>query len=205
MRSFLLFCCALLCACTPLAAQITSSPTVSVTFSSVHPRQNLQAALGQNKIHLCGLTPGRRYIAILSDAFIGAESVLQLNMAIPAMEAVSLATWPKQRANERRFTAESDCADLWAMAESPVSATTLPLSLSVSCLDEPQQHDPTWKKKFQEKIADFSPLQVSSGIPASSLIKNTLIGGDCFDVSNITFYGNTKSRGTFSRPSMRRR
>ena len=198
MRSFLLFCCALVCACTTLAAQITNSPTVSVTFSSVHPRQNLQVALGQNKIHLCGLTPGRRYIAILSDAFIGAESVLQLNMAVPAVETASVATWPKQRANERRFTAESDCADLWAMAESPVSATTLPLSLSVSCLDEPQQHDPTWKKKFQEKIADFSPLQVSSGTPASSLIKNTLIGGDCFDVSNITFYGNAKSRGTFS-------
>ncbi|MBK8557586.1 MAG: choice-of-anchor L domain-containing protein [Lewinellaceae bacterium] len=69
--------------------------------------------------------------------------------------------------------------------------------LSVNC--EECEHDSSWKDHFNEKVEQvLANISVVPGVAASSLVTNTLIGGDCFDIANITSTGNTNSRGTFS-------
>jgi len=124
-----------------------------------------------------------------------------LSMAIPEAEAASLAATPHQYPDARRFVATAECADLQLVVETSIQQVTVPLTLSASCMDCVEQYGLDWKKKFQEQVADMSPLQVTSGNSATDLVKDVLIGGDCFDVTNITAVGNARSRGTFSNGS----
>lgn len=41
-------------------------------------------------------------------------------------------------------------------------------------------------------------IMVTPGVPAHTLVRDVLIGGDCFDVSNVTYQGQATQIGTFS-------
>ncbi|MBK6929546.1 MAG: choice-of-anchor L domain-containing protein [Saprospirales bacterium] len=49
---------------------------------------------------------------------------------------------------------------------------------------------------YMESLA--ATLQVEGGQSAEDLIKDVLIGGNCFDITNVTFTGNAGQIGTFS-------
>ena len=53
------------------------------------------------------------------------------------------------------------------------------------------------KKSLKEYIADMAVIEVSGGT-ADDLIRNVLIGGDCFDVTGVTFDGQGGQIGSFS-------
>ncbi|MBV6439838.1 MAG: hypothetical protein DYG98_22130 [Haliscomenobacteraceae bacterium CHB4] len=54
------------------------------------------------------------------------------------------------------------------------------------------------KKSFKEFLKALATLEVSPGGSAEDLIKEVLIGGNCFDVTNVTFSGQGGQIGTFS-------
>ncbi len=192
MRCFLLLCCAALCGC----ATLLSQTTVSVQFADAQRRHRVDVPTGQVRLQLCGLTLGHSYRVIASPAFADGSQSPQLSLAPDAQPEFA------QRPNEQRFIADGPCADLWVNAQPDGGSGLVPLSISAACADCPDADSASeaWKKKFKEKVggADVAKLSVSPGTPAASLVRNTLIGGDCFDVTNITFYGNSDSRGTFA-------
>lgn len=194
MRSALLLCCAVLCACAPLLSQTA----VTVQFADAQRRQRVDVASGQVRLQMCGLTLGHTYRVIASPAFAPAGKMPRLSLA-PGEQPEA-----DQRPNQQVFTASGPCMDLWMEVASEGGGSTglVPLSISASCADCPGDNaaSEAWKKKFKEKVgaADVAPLKVTGGVAATSLVRNTLIGGDCFDVTNITSVGNANSRGTFS-------
>ena len=192
MRSLLLLCCAALCVC----ANLLSQNTVSVQFADAQHRHRVDVPSGQVRLDLCGLTLGHSYRVIANAAFAGQGQMPQLSLASDAQPESA------QRPNEQRFIAAGPCMSLWLNTLPDGSGGLVPLSISAACADCPNDDSASeaWKKKFKEKMggADVAKLSVSPGTPAASLVRNTLIGGDCFDVTNITFYGDSDSRGTFA-------
>lgn len=194
MRSALLLCCAALCACTSLLSQTT----VTVQFTDAQRRQRVDVASGQVRLQVCGLTLGYTYRVIASPAFASAGQMPRLSLEVGAQPE------SEQRPNQQVFTAYGPCMDVWMDVSPDGSGNNglVPLSISASCADCPNDNTASeaWKKKFKEKVGavDIAPLKVTSGVAATSLVRNTLIGGDCFDVTNITSVGNANSRGTFT-------
>jgi len=54
------------------------------------------------------------------------------------------------------------------------------------------------KKKLKEHLKDMAILEVQGGAGAEELIKEVMIGGNCFDVQGVTFSGQGGQIGTFS-------
>jgi hypothetical protein len=70
--------------------------------------------------------------------------------------------------------------------------------------DDPPRHyisiacETCVKKSLKEYMESLAVLQVQGGASATELIKDVLIGGDCFDISNVTALGNGGQIGTFT-------
>ncbi|HNG89443.1 MAG TPA: choice-of-anchor L domain-containing protein, partial [Saprospiraceae bacterium] len=193
MRSFLLACCTLLCATASLFAQ---TPSVSVSFADAQRRHRIDVPAGQVRMEMCGLTLGHTYRVLANPAFERQADKPTLSLERGAAPASD------QRPHQLTFTAYAPCMDLWLDVPTGPEGASVPLSISASCADCPddRQASQEWLQKFKEKVGapDMAPLQVSAGTPAANLVRNVLIGGDCFDVTNITTSGNSNSRGTFS-------
>lgn len=54
------------------------------------------------------------------------------------------------------------------------------------------------KKKLKEYLQEMAVIEVQGGVPAEELIKEVFIGGNCFDVTNVTFAGVAGQIGTFA-------
>lgn len=54
------------------------------------------------------------------------------------------------------------------------------------------------KKSLKEYIGEVGPIEVASGQSAEELVKEVLIGGNCFDITNVTYDGQTGQIGSFS-------
>ncbi|MBX2893044.1 MAG: choice-of-anchor L domain-containing protein [Saprospiraceae bacterium] len=88
-----------------------------------------------------------------------------------------------------------------------VTASTMSFQLNYPCsweADNPPRHyvsmvcNTCLKKSFAEYMKSLAVLEVSPGGSAEDLIKEVLIGGNCFDVTNVTFQGNGSQIGTFA-------
>jgi len=54
------------------------------------------------------------------------------------------------------------------------------------------------KKKLKEYLKDMAVLEVQAGGSAEELVKEVLIGGNCFDITGVTFAGVGGQIGTFT-------
>lgn len=54
------------------------------------------------------------------------------------------------------------------------------------------------KKDLQEYLKALAVIEVSPGGSAEDLVKDVLIGGNCFDITNVTYTGQGSQIGTFS-------
>ncbi|MCC6463667.1 MAG: choice-of-anchor L domain-containing protein, partial [Saprospiraceae bacterium] len=156
---------------------------------------NLQ--VGTNTIHLCGLSPGESYRVISVKAFPDQKAVFELTMASDPLELEARAQSRADRPHMRQFTAPSECVDLLLAASSGTAAAEIPIYLSVHCVSCPQ--DDAWINKFNDQAEGIlANLQTTGGVSATSLVTTTLIGGNCFDVTNVTATGPAAGRGTFT-------
>ncbi len=156
-------------------------------------RAPIEVDPGQNSIGLSDLIPGNSYLVVAARAVQG--QVVDLELAASKSTAASASKVEVLGAkNILRFTATAETVRFNLVAKTQQQVTTVPIFLSVSCETCTEASNGP-KKPVAESLVN---LQVQPNVPAQSLIKNTLIGGDCFSVSNITSKGNPLSRGTFS-------
>ena len=176
---------------------VWSQSVHEVTMQGTGFRMPLKLQAGANSLQLCALETGRTYMVVAVGAVDGQNAAFTLTMEDDEAEKKAQTTsWP-DRPNQRIFVAEQDCAALHLdVAVAAFIPEGVPMSLSVTCTDCPEE--PSWLEKFQEKAERAMNLATTGSITADSLIKGTLIGGDCFEVSGITSAGNVASRGIFS-------
>jgi subtilisin-like proprotein convertase family protein len=86
------------------------------------------------------------------------------------------------------------------------TASELSLQLNYPCTwgaNPPSQYislvcETCAKKELKQYLKSLAVLEVSTGISAEDLVRNILVGGDCFDISNVTFKGKSDQIGVFS-------
>ncbi len=85
--------------------------------------------------------------------------------------------------------------------------TDLTFRLDYPCdwdADNPPRHyvsvvcETCLKKDLNDYLKALAVLEVVSGVSAEELVREVMIGGDCFDVTNVTYNGNPGQLGTFS-------
>lgn len=88
-----------------------------------------------------------------------------------------------------------------------VSASTMSFRLTYPCnwnTDDPPRHyvsiicETCKKKELNDYMKALSVLEVTPGASAEELVREVMIGGDCFDITNVTYSGQPGQIGTFS-------
>lgn len=170
----------------------------TVRMEGERMRTALDVPEGATTIHLCSLQPGNTYQVIALGAADGQRTTFMLRPSGNLARSASDLQMLPNRNNALRFTAPAECVDVVVTAQALQELTTIPMYLSVSCETCPNSN--AWQKKFADQV-ESANLAVISGISAQSLVTNTLVGGDCFEVQNVTSMGNGLSRGVFTNGS----
>ncbi|MEI6409729.1 MAG: choice-of-anchor L domain-containing protein [Bacteroidota bacterium] len=176
------------------SVSLFSQRTQQVQMQGEGMRAPLDVHAGKTTVRLSKLIPGNSYTVVAVGAANGQRATFSLNQTQHLKNQSNNLRALPNRKNALHFTAKTDHADLQVEAAAQEQATTIPMYLSVKCEDCAEAGK--WADNFSAKA--LANLSVTGGVSASSLISNTLIGGNCFNVSNITFSGNSASRGTFS-------
>ena len=165
-----------------------------ITLQTPGVRMPLDVQAGKTTIRLCGLKPGMTYRAAALKTIPDQPAIFELTPA----GVLTRYEPDRQRKNKLHFTASAECEELILEAGTSQHSTALPLFLSVVCENCPKEDRSTPKETAQ---ADLVNLSVTPAVPAESLVRNTLIGGDCFEVTNITSTGPDSAFGTFTNGS----
>lgn len=192
--------CFLLCCCFYFQAGFSQN-LIQVELTNQRQRIPIDIDSGLNHIRVCGLQPGTSYAAVAAQATPGQEMTIQMQLADPALETAAKQQSRPDRPEHRMFVATDTCMELLVFVETKTQTAKLPIILSVGCTDCAEAT--VFLEKFARQLESMgmANLSVSGGIAANTLIRNTLIGGDCFDVANVSSTGPTYSRGTFSNGS----
>lgn len=166
-----------------------------ITLQTTGVRMPLDVQAGETKLRVCGLKPGMTYKATASKVIPEQPAKFELR---PTGWMLPGTPPGLQQKNKLRFTAAAECEELILEAGTTQHSTALPLFLSVYCENCPNENRSTEKEPAQ---ADQVNLSVAPAVPAESLIRNTLVGGNCFEVTNITSSGPDSAFGTFNNGS----
>jgi hypothetical protein len=175
---------------------LAQSSSQSVTLTQNPQRLQVTMPVGWSGVRLEGLTAGQTYSVVANPMWPDDQAVAyEVKLKLSAQDLVSEAMSPEARPNRRFFEATESSMELLVQVTLPVGGTAakVPSVLSVRCESCPD--DNRWIEQFTQ---DMAVLSTTGGTSASSLVSNTLIGGNCFDVTNITSFGPAASRGTFN-------
>ena len=175
------------------------TPTIQLEGSGM--RAKLDVPAGKTTVHLCGLTPGYVYTVLALKAVYDLPVNIHLSPSADLIQSAVRIDAPRERKNALRFTAPTGCADVLVDAITDQPAPAIPLILSIRCANCAKEDTGGSTKETALAAKPAANLSVVSGVPANSLIKNTLIGGNCFEVTNITSTGPANALGTFSNGS----
>jgi hypothetical protein len=89
------------------------------------------------------------------------------------------------KANAATMHFRLDYACSWNKENSPTHYLSL---ICESCV----------KKKLKDVVQDMAVIEVAGGQSAEDLVKEVLIGGNCFDITNVTYTGQGGQIGSFS-------
>ncbi len=168
---------------------------IQVTGRTV--RTPLSLPPGLNRIEVQGLLPGETYVAVANPAAAGQKASFKTVLADPVEDAAARAISRADRPQQRCFQAKKTATFIdIEVASGEAGATEVPMYLSVQCSSCSNEWLDAFVQQAPEMLAPN--LSTTGGVGATSLIKNTLIGGDCFDVTAVTSAGNSNSRGTFT-------
>ncbi|TAK33673.1 MAG: hypothetical protein EPO28_17060, partial [Saprospiraceae bacterium] len=129
----------------------------------------------QKVIQVCNLTVGETY-AVWAVPFQGCP--VSVTTADGALSGTTF-----------EFTAFSECMEFIMCRDQENAACSEGAYFSMGCRSCEK------KGGFHEKMAG---LAVAGGISGESLIKDVFIGGDCFDITNVTEIGSSDGKGTFA-------
>ncbi|MGI9160420.1 MAG: hypothetical protein ACR2K1_11780, partial [Saprospiraceae bacterium] len=175
-----------LLSCFPLGGQ-TADPVV---LDGRKQRQILSPAAPDQVVGFEHLIPGERYRLVVPDGGPLGGCVVQIT---PLGESAQAAENAQATDFQLEFTAlqptqafrmRYGCA--WKPGNAPVHHVSL---VCGTCT----------KKDLQQFIdASLATLEVQTGFSAEELVREVLIGGDCFDITGVTFSGNGAQIGRFS-------
>ncbi|TNE69570.1 MAG: hypothetical protein EP344_00305 [Bacteroidetes bacterium] len=175
---------------TPLLAQTgPDDSTTPVILDAYQQRHIFSAKSAQQIMQFENLIPGESYAIIIPDD-------PALGDCQPTAQALDAGTeYDPFDPVARELTFVANKATMQFIFNYPCTWDT----------DNPPRHYvsiicKTCKKKdLQEYLESVSAvLEVSGGQSADDLVRNVLIGGDCFDITNVQFSGNGGQIGTFS-------
>jgi hypothetical protein len=177
------------------AAQLLhAQQSVPVELQGTKMRKELILNNGQLGIELCGLTPGFSYTVFVNPVLAQQTDQFQIFAGAVPNGLIGFEPTPG-RANAAKFKADAACVQLVTKLVAGKQADNQHFILTIVCIDCPE--DETWKEHFLNGV-EMANINTTGSVSASSLITNTLIGGNCFQVTNITSAGSASSRGTFT-------
>lgn len=168
------------------------NPTIQLSNPTMRMPLDVQA--GRTTVELCGLIPGKVYAAVAMKSVFEQPADFGLSLADLSNQPEQYTKMVRSRKNELRFMASGACETLLVTATTTQQSTAIPMFLSVACQTCEQENNSV----KQAAQPDLVNLSVTPAVPAESLIRNTLIGGNCFEVSNITSSGPDSAFGTFT-------
>ncbi len=167
-----------------LSGQATAPNGTPITLDGHQQRNLITAESAAQVVVFQNLIPGETYALTVPDADNGCW---------PDLAALDVADAQYDAATHiLRFTA---------------SAATLSFQLNYPCtwdVANPPSHyvslmcETCKKKDLQSFIESLATLEVTPGASADALVRNTIVGGDCFDITNVTYSGSGGQIGTFS-------
>lgn len=178
----------LFCAALTLSAQISADGGAPIVLDAYFQRHMISAETPDQVVVLNNLIVGETYHFVIPDD--------------PAL----IACRPTVSMLSPDATLTKDPDDLFGVKFTATSSS-LTLMLSYPCswsADDPPRHYVsaaciTCKKtKLKDYLAAMDAVLEVGGASAEELIHEVLIGGDCFDVSGLTFSGFGDQIGTFS-------
>jgi len=177
-----------------LSFQFFAQNSTVIPLKGSKMRTLLELVPGENSIALSGLVPGNTYLVIAAKAVAGQAVTLELKPSKFTATSGNYVGFFSERKNTLRIIAAATEVDFKVFAHTNQQVSSIPMYLSVACETcAESNHAP--KESIAESLAN---LQVQHNFSAEDLIRNTLIGGDCFSISNVTSKGNPLTRGTFS-------
>ena len=171
-------------------AIVSAQQTLDIQWSAQNRRQFFEVHTGQTTVNLCGLTPGGVYTVIANPANRNQGISFTWNVRTSMTHELD-----PQDPGQISITPSSECASLVLHMQANDQQDTKGVYFSIRRTDDEKPSD--FLENFMSQV-EMANLSVTSGTSANSLISNILIGGNCFDVSNVTSFGNPSSRGTFS-------
>ncbi|MDX1910727.1 MAG: choice-of-anchor L domain-containing protein, partial [Saprospiraceae bacterium] len=176
------------------SSALFAQQTVVVQMNGVKMRAPLSVSKGVSTLQLCGLEAGNTYRL----------AAVPMSYAQKAGFDISPdASWPshsfrQDKRHHLQFTASSECVTLQLLAESPEQGTEIPMYLSVKCESCPDAHD--WLNRVSG-LGEQAVIEVQDGFSAQELVENVLVGGGCFQISDVTYSGHPSQIGVFSNGS----
>jgi hypothetical protein len=166
-----------------------------VQFSGAQMRAPLSLPKGTSTVQICGLEPGATYQVIAVPMAFKQKATFEIAPATVLTKGTSQFVFSRDDQHSVRFAAPAACIDLQIKAGSVEQGSEIPLFLSIRCETCPAA--PRWLDKTIG-LSEQAVLGVQGGQSAQSLIENVLVGGGCFQISNVAFSGQNSQIGTFS-------
>lgn len=174
---------------------LQAQQTRQIHFSGTHQRAPLTLAPGINTLSLCGLEPASTYKLIALPMASGQQATFELAPAPVLSAGFSKVAFLREDKNAVSFAAPQGCIDVQINAQSLEQGREIPAYLSIVC--ESCTPKPSLLQKMTGQ-ANQSVLQVQGNLSPEHLIENVLVGGGCFQISNVSYQGFNTQIGIFS-------
>lgn len=145
----------------------------------------------QNLVSICNLQPGETYKLI---GFNPADNACSIDFSIDGVQEVIFNTIMNQSQPGYVFKATETCAEVELISSNCGKGGSYPANLSINCIT----CTPSSKHEEDNSSSSRLPvLAIDQSLSAEELIADIFIGGDCFDVSNVSTIGTAQGRGMF--------
>ncbi|HOY07308.1 MAG TPA: choice-of-anchor L domain-containing protein [Saprospiraceae bacterium] len=168
---------------------LRAQESVHVQWSADISRYPVDVQIGKTNINICDLVPGGTYSVIVTQATNGTQPAFEWQI-----HSILFYQKDEQFPHQVMITPEASCATLELKTFAGSMSGKLPVYLSINRTDDPKP-EPEGPGTDQPELANLS---TTAGTAAGTLISTVLIGGNCFDVTNVTSAGQGTSRGTFT-------
>ncbi|MFN0214674.1 MAG: choice-of-anchor L domain-containing protein, partial [Saprospiraceae bacterium] len=159
-------------------------------------RTAVQVTKGISTLTLCGLEPGISYSVIAVPMAYGQESTFEIAPAPALTKGTGGFPFMREGKNALKFAAPSACVDIQVNARSTEQGEQLPMYLTIS---SEMKATPVASTRNSAGKEGQAILQVQGGFSAEELVKDVLVGGGCFQISNVSFSGLGSQIGKFSK------
>jgi hypothetical protein len=178
-----------------LSGSLYAQQHFSVQLEGVKMRAPLSLPKGNSTVQICGLEAGNSYKIVATPMRYGQPADFEIAPATAFSKGASNIPFLRAKKHSVSFSAPSACVEIQVKTGSLEQGAEVPMYLSILCESCPEAND--WLKKITGQ-AEQAVLDVQGGLSAQALVEDVLVGGGCFQISNVTYAGQPGQIGTFS-------